>query len=254
MKSRKTMIAVIFAILLVVSQSFQVSGTIPVHDYFKYIEDTIAHNAKMEYLDKIINTITTIRRIERETKEFFNNIYSAIKGSDLISAKDLLWQMLNSTYLRDKFKNDPWWVVWQTDVELKKVFPQLTDFSYIKDSFLYKNNKDHREYGDKVISHLEEKAIELENLKEHLKLMRKAYEKNIEQINLFANRLVEFSKGNHVGKLIALIANLELMNVRLNLTLNFNRRVMMTLQLKQETWNKVNYIREINRGYWSDEK
>ena len=253
MKMKKTIITALIAIILVVSIPTKVSGFIPVHDFLKYLQDQIAHSQKMWQLQKIINTVATIKQIERETREFFRNIYSVIKGSDLISAKDLLWQILNSTYLRDKFKNDPWWVVWQTDVELKNVFPELTDFSYITDTYVYKNSPKHRLYADKVIAHLEEKNRELENLKEHLKLMRKAYEKNIEQINLFANRLEEFSRGNHVGKLIALVANLELMNARLNLTLNFNKRVMMTLQLKQETWNRVNYIREMNRGYWNDE-
>ena len=249
MKMKKTIITVLLAVIIFVSLPTKVSGFIPVHDFLKYLQDAIAHSQKMRHLQKIINTVAAIKRIERETREFFKNIYAAMKASDLISAKDLLWQILNSTYLRDQYKNDPWWVVWQTDVELKNVFPELTDFSYITDSYLYRTNSEHRLYADKVIAHLREKACEMENLKEHLKLMRKAYEKNIEQLNLFANRLEEFSKGNHVGKLIALIANLELMNARLNLTLNLNKRVMMTLQLKQETWNRVNYIREMNRGY-----
>jgi hypothetical protein len=205
-------------------------------------------------LAKIIKNVKTILRIERETKEFFKHIYAVIRGSDLISAKEMLWQILNSTYLRDKYKNDPWWVVWQTDVKLEEMFPELLDFSYITDNFLYHNRREFREYADKVIAHLEEKVREYENLKDHLKLMRKAYEKNIEQINLFSNRLDEYAQGNHVGRLIGLIANLELMNARLNLTLNLNRRIMMTLKLKQETWNRVNYHREINREYWKDEE
>lgn len=254
MKRRKTIVVSLIAIILLVSQPVRMSGALPVHDYLKYIQDSLAHIAKMWKLRLIIETIKTIKRIERETKEFFRNIYAVIRGSDLISAKDLLWQILNSTYLRDKFKNDPWWVVWQTDVELTKIFPELLDFDHIKNSFLYQERQEFREYADRVIEQQKEKVREYENLKEHLKLMRKAYEKNIEQINLFNNRLDEYAKGNHVGRLIALLANLELMNARLNLTLNFNRRVMMTLLLKQETWNMVNFTREANRGYWGYEE
>lgn len=254
MKRKKTPALILVAVMLIAMLPFQVNSVIPVHDSLKYIQDGLAHLKKMLKLSKIIEIIRTIKRIERETKQFFSNIYAAIKGSDLISAKDLLWQILNSTYLRDKFRNDPWWVVWQTDVKLAKVFPELLDFSYIKNSLLYEKNREHREYADKVIAHMEEKAKELENLKDHLKLMRKAYEKNIEQINLFNNRLDEYAKGNHTGRLIALTANLELMNARLNLTLNFNRRVMMTLMLKEETWNMVNFNREISREYWGYEE
>jgi hypothetical protein len=254
MKIIKRPFAILIVILLLTSSSFNTASVIPVFDFLKFVQDEIAHILKMLKLAKIIETIRTIKQIENETKDFFNNIYSAIKGSDLISAKDLLWQILNSTYLRDKFKNDPWWVVWQTEVKLSEIFPELLDFSYITNSYLYENNPEHREYGDKVIAHLQEKAGELENLKEHMKLMRKAYEKNIEQINLFNNRLEEYAKDNHTGRLIALTANLELMNARLNLTLNFNRRVMMTLLLKEDTWNMVNFNREVTREYWEIEK
>ncbi|MCK5058906.1 MAG: hypothetical protein KAT34_19830 [Candidatus Aminicenantes bacterium] len=254
MKRIKTAVVIGAVLLMFLSLPFRVSGFIPVHDALKYIQDKIAHYAKMLKLAEIIENVQTILRIERETKEFFNNIYAVIRGSDLISAKEMLWQILNSAYLRDKYKNDPWWVVWQTDVKLEEMFPELLDFSYITDNFLYHNRREYREYADKVIAHRKEKVREYENLKDHLKLMRKAYEKNIEQINLFSNRLDEYAKGNHVGRLIGLIANLELMNARLNLTLNLNRRIMMTLKLKQETWNRVNYHREINREYWKDEE
>jgi hypothetical protein len=208
----------------------------------------------MVQLAKIITAVDTILKIERETRAFFKRIYAVIRGSDLISAKELLWQILYSTYLLDSDKKDPWWRVWQTDVALADMFPELLDFSYIKDNILYKESREYREYANRVIDHLQERAQEYENLKEHLKLMRKAYEKNIKQINLFSNRLEEYATANQVGRLIALIANLELMNARLNLTLNLNRRIMMTLLLKQETWDRVNYHREITREVWNDEK
>jgi len=255
MKPAKTAVVILIVFLMLLSLPFRVSGyTLPVFDYLKFLQDQIAHYAKILKLAKIIRAVKDVLRIERETREFFKQVYAVIRGSDLISAKELLWQILNSTYLRDKYKNDPWWMVWQTDVTLADMFPELTDFSYITDNFLYHNRREYREYADKVIAHLEEKAREYENLKEHLKLMRKAYEKNIEHINLFSNRLEEYAKGNHVGRLIGLIANLELMNARLNLTLNLNRRIMMTLFLKQETWNRVNYHREITREYWKNEE
>ncbi|MCK4765265.1 MAG: hypothetical protein KAW12_23900 [Candidatus Aminicenantes bacterium] len=250
MKRRRPITAALVFIMIVLAflSPPRVRGFIVVHDALKAIEDNIAHYAKMLKLAEIIETIRTIKRIEQETKEFFRNIYAAIKGNQLVSAKDMLWMILHSTYLMDKFKNDPWWRLWQTDIDLADVFPELLDFSYITGSYLYKNRPEHREYADKMIASMKEKIQEMENLREHLKLMRSAYRKHIMQVNLFTNRLYEFSRGNHVGKLIALIANLELMNARLNLTLNFNRRVMMTLLLKQETWNMVNYNRAVNRS------
>ena len=249
MKPARNAIVILIILLMSVSLPFRASGIIPVHDSLKYLWDKIAHNKKMLKIAEIIRKVESILRIERETREFFKRIYAVIRGSDLISAKDLLWQILNSTYLRDKYQNDPWWMVWQTDVTLADMFPELNDYSYITDNALYHNRKEYREYADEVIAHLKERAREFENLKEHLKLMRKAYEKNIDQVNLFSNRLAEYAKGNHVGRMIGLLANLELMNARLNLTLNLNRRVLMTLFLKQETWNRVNFHREITREY-----
>ena len=254
MKRIKTVFVLSLMLLMLVSAPLRLSAGIPVFDYLRYLWDEIAQKARMKQLGKILNKVDRILRLERETREFFKRVYAALRGSDLISARQLLWQILNSTYLRDKYKNDPWWVVWHTDVKMAEMFPQLQDFSHITGSFIYQNSVRFRQYADGVIDQMKEQAREVDNLKEHLKLMRNAYEKNIEQINLFSNRLQEYAKGNHVGRLIGLIANLELMNARLNLTLNLNRRVMMTLLLKQETWGQVHVHRQITQGFWNNEE
>ncbi len=235
---------------LFLAQPRSLSGGLPVFDYLRFTQEAADHLAKMLKMTKVIELIRTVKQIEEDMRYFYKQIYSVMHESELISVKELLWQILDSTYLRDVQQNDPWWIIWNTDVALQELFPELSDYSYITDTYFYKHNPEHREYADKIIAYQQEKLQELENLKEHLKLMRKAYEKNILQVNLFSNRLVEFSQANQVGKLIALIANLELMNARLNLTLNFNRRVMMTFNLKKDTWQMVNENREMERDTW----
>jgi hypothetical protein len=220
----------------------------------KYIKDQFAHAQKVKRMIQIIQLIGNIKKLEEDIKLFFRRIYAVISQSELIDAKELLWQILNSTYLRDLMKNDPWWVIWHTDLKLSDIYKELTDYRYIKDSYLYKNKPEFREYADKTIAHLKEKVQEYENLTEHLRLMRQAYEKNIEQIRLFNDRLNEYAEENQVGRLIALIANLELMNARMNLTLNLNRRIVITLLLKHDIWGMVNQNRDMNKGDWQDEK
>jgi hypothetical protein len=232
----------------------QTACLIPVFDYLKYIKDQFAHAEKMKRLKQIIQLIGNIKKVEEDIKLFFRRIYAVISQNELIDAKDLLWQILNSTYLRDLMKNDPWWVIWHTELKLSDIYKELTDYSYIKNSYLYKNKPEFKEYADKTIAHFKEKVQEYENLTEHLRLMRQAYEKNIEQMRLFNDRLNEYAEENQVGRLIALIANLELMNARMNLTLNLNRRIVITLLLKHDIWGMVNQNRDMNRGDWQDEE
>ena len=85
-------VVIILAIVLVLSQPVQLKSyytVIPVFDFLKYIQDILSHNEKMIQLAKIIKTVRAIKKLENETRDFFRNIYSVIKGSDLISAKDL---------------------------------------------------------------------------------------------------------------------------------------------------------------------
>jgi len=217
---------------------------LPVFDWLKYLQDQIFHNQKIIHLKMIIGRVMKIWELEQEMRSFFRRIYTAMKESELITGRDLLWMMMNSPFLKDLQKQDPWWFVWNSNLRLSVIFPELVDFSYMTDNYLYTHRREHRDYVDKTIAHLKEKVADLENLRDHLRITRRAYMENIRQLDQFSNLLISYTRSNQVGKLIGLLANLELMNARLGLELNFNRRIQETMSLKNEIWASVNYNRE----------
>ena len=230
-------------------------ANVPVIDVAKILQDALHHIERIRLWLRYLKKIKRVRQVFSDTKNLYQYVYRSIVGRDIITVKDFADIVLRGHYITDPENRDTWSFIWKQLERLSGRFPELRDFEFLYKNRLYRENPVWRKYLDEVIESENERVDDLENLSDFLVDMRKFDSKRAWQFKLLQARADEYASRGETGRLIALLANLSVEKVRVQMQVNLLLRIFFEQHLKGKVRKKeaakrfANYQKD-NAGNW----
>ncbi|MCK4765264.1 MAG: hypothetical protein KAW12_23895 [Candidatus Aminicenantes bacterium] len=165
----------IFIILLLVTVSGHIRAAIPVHDI-------LATGKVIRHLSDILAKYLGEIKVYKDIIGIKDDYIRSMRGI-LYKSETLFWaityfpktvpgQYERNPFFFDFLNKDMWGDLYHKDGRIEDKYPEISDFSYITEGWLYRTKEKFREYADKVLALRKEDNKELQNEFDLLKMMR----------------------------------------------------------------------------------